>query len=94
MNFIVRIYQTFIQSSNGLAGTRTQGLRLAKAAIFQLIYEPFVVVSYGPRICYQSPKLIPGSFDVTVFRFPINRLLAPYFKYGDFIAHVCVLLRR
>ena len=38
---------------NGLAGTRTQGLRLAKAAIFQLIYEPFLVVSYGPRIFFQ-----------------------------------------
>jgi hypothetical protein len=24
------------------------------------------VVSYGPRICYHSPDLSPGSFDVTV----------------------------
>lgn len=28
---------------NGLAGIRTQGLRLAKATIFQLIYKPLSV---------------------------------------------------
>ena len=32
---------------DGLAGTRTQGLCLAKAAIFQLIYKPSV--SFGVR---------------------------------------------
>ncbi len=31
---------TFRVHKNGLAGTRTQGLCLAKAAIFQLIYKP------------------------------------------------------
>lgn len=30
--------------NNGLAGIRTQGLRLAKATIFQLIYKP---ISFG-----------------------------------------------
>ena len=29
-------------TNNGLVGIRTQGLRLAKAAIFQLIYKPLV----------------------------------------------------
>ena len=49
---------------NGLAGTRTQGLRLAKAAIFQLIYEP----SSWSRLAHES-------YGVAVFRFPIDRIL-------------------
>lgn len=58
-------YEHEYYMSDGLAGTRTQGLRLAKAAIFQLIYEPFLVVSYGPRIFL--------FIGLTVFRFPIDR---------------------
>ena len=40
----------FNPGSYGLAGTRTQGLRLAKAAIFQLIYEP----SSWSRMAHES----------------------------------------
>ena len=32
-------------SSNGLAGIRTQGLRLAKAALYQLSYKPQIMAS-------------------------------------------------
>ncbi len=47
-------------TNNGLAGTRTQGLCLAKAAIFQLIYKP---IFYSPAYPF---------LDLTVFRFLVG----------------------
>jgi hypothetical protein len=42
-------------STDGLAGIRTQGLRLAKAALYQLSYEP----SLARDITYSDPAQIP-----------------------------------
>ncbi len=56
-------------NTHGLAGTRTQGLRLAKAAIFQLIYEPLSWSRMAHESILESSDLSPryrrDSFSVS-----------------------------
>jgi hypothetical protein len=53
----------------GLAGIRTQGLRLAKAALYQLSYKPLVVSpSYDHKLLF----LLVSLQVLTTFQLPIG----------------------
>jgi hypothetical protein len=58
----------------GLAGIRTQGLRLAKAALYQLSYKPLVV---WPSYDYKLSLAGRYSLALTTFQLPIGMISVP-----------------